>query len=162
MLKPQQTLDDPHIKAMGFFQPIEFPGAPRPAPVAKVPVWLSETPGAIRRRAPLLGEHTDEILAELGYDAGGRSPPAREGRDLIEIGLGPKGCNPTCQTANVGLSRFAANPTSARQVRSWYSLYLRAPKVAITAPSEALTMWPSSGACAPRSTPQNDGKASRR
>ena len=68
VLKPQQTLDDPHIKAMGFFQPTEFPGAPKPAPIAKVPVWLSETPGSIRRRAPTLGEHTDQILAELGYD----------------------------------------------------------------------------------------------
>jgi crotonobetainyl-CoA:carnitine CoA-transferase CaiB-like acyl-CoA transferase len=52
---------------MGFFQPTEFPGAPRPAPLAKVPVWLSETPGAIRHRAPTLGEHTDRILGELGY-----------------------------------------------------------------------------------------------
>jgi crotonobetainyl-CoA:carnitine CoA-transferase CaiB-like acyl-CoA transferase len=33
-----------------------------------VPVWLSETPGSIRRRAPRLGEHTDQILAELGYN----------------------------------------------------------------------------------------------
>ena len=55
VLKPQQTLDDPHIKAMGFFQPTEFPGAPRPAPLAKVPVWLSETPGSIRHRAPDAG-----------------------------------------------------------------------------------------------------------
>jgi crotonobetainyl-CoA:carnitine CoA-transferase CaiB-like acyl-CoA transferase len=70
VLKPQQTLDDPHIAAMGFFQPVEFPGAPRPAPVAKAPVWLSETPGSIRRRAPTLGEHTDQILAQLGYDRG--------------------------------------------------------------------------------------------
>ena len=29
VLKPQQTLDDPHIQAMGFFQPTEFPGAPQ-------------------------------------------------------------------------------------------------------------------------------------
>jgi len=68
VLKPQQTLDDPHIQAMGFFQPTEFPGAPKPAPIAKAPVWLSETPGSIRRRAPTLGEHTDQILAKLGYD----------------------------------------------------------------------------------------------
>jgi crotonobetainyl-CoA:carnitine CoA-transferase CaiB-like acyl-CoA transferase len=68
VLKPQQTLDDPHINAMGFFQPTEFPGAPRPAPIAKAPVWLSETPGSIRHRAPMLGEHTDQILGQLGYD----------------------------------------------------------------------------------------------
>jgi len=69
VLKPQQTLEDPQVNAMGFFQPTEFPGMQKPAPIAKAPVFLSDTPGAIRRRAPTLGEHTDEILAELGYDA---------------------------------------------------------------------------------------------
>jgi len=68
VLKPQQTLEDPHINAMGFFQTTDFPGAPKPAPIAKVPVWLSQTPGAIKRRAPTLGEHTAAILRSLGYD----------------------------------------------------------------------------------------------
>jgi crotonobetainyl-CoA:carnitine CoA-transferase CaiB-like acyl-CoA transferase len=69
LLKPQQVLDDPHVQAMGFLQPVDFPGLPKPAPIARPPVWLSATPGAIAQRAPMLGEHTDEILAGLGYDA---------------------------------------------------------------------------------------------
>ena len=54
---------------MGFFQANEFPGMHKPAPVARVPVWLSETPGSIRHRAPVLGEHTDQIMTDLGYTA---------------------------------------------------------------------------------------------
>src|SRR5665213_451195 len=69
VLKPQQTLDDPHVRALNFFQAVDYPGLPRPAPLARVPVGLPKTPGSIRRRAPTLGEHTDAILAEIGYDA---------------------------------------------------------------------------------------------
>ena len=68
VLKPQQVLDDPHVQAMGFFQPTDYPGLPGPAPIARAALALSETPADIRHRAPVLGEHTDAILAELGYD----------------------------------------------------------------------------------------------
>ncbi len=69
VLSPQQTLDDPHVQAMGFYQPMDYPGLPRPAPIARAAVSLSETPGSVRHRAPTLGEETDVILGELGYSA---------------------------------------------------------------------------------------------
>lgn len=52
----------PHHVARGTY--LEGPGAP-PAPAPR----LSRTPGAVRRPAPRPGEHTDEVLAELGRAA---------------------------------------------------------------------------------------------
>ena len=68
ILSPQQVLEDPHIAAKGLFESVEYPGLDTPAPLMKTPVELSETPGEIRSRAPKLGENTDEIMKELGYD----------------------------------------------------------------------------------------------
>jgi crotonobetainyl-CoA:carnitine CoA-transferase CaiB-like acyl-CoA transferase len=64
---PQEVLDDPHVQAMGYLKRVPFPGASRPVPLIETPFRLSATPGSIRRRAPLLGEHTDEVLGEIGY-----------------------------------------------------------------------------------------------
>jgi crotonobetainyl-CoA:carnitine CoA-transferase CaiB-like acyl-CoA transferase len=68
VLSPQQALEHPHIRAAGFMQDIDYPGLPNPAPTVRAAVRLSETPGEIVSRPPTLGEHTDRVLADIGYD----------------------------------------------------------------------------------------------
>ena len=68
VMSPQDVLDDPHVAARGMLQAMDYPGMDRPAPLMKTPVELSETPGEIRSRPPTLGEHTDRIMEELGYN----------------------------------------------------------------------------------------------
>jgi crotonobetainyl-CoA:carnitine CoA-transferase CaiB-like acyl-CoA transferase len=64
----KDLLDDPHLAARGFFTNVDHPATgtlPYPGP----PFRMSETPPRIGR-PPLLGEHTDALLGELGYSAG--------------------------------------------------------------------------------------------
>jgi crotonobetainyl-CoA:carnitine CoA-transferase CaiB-like acyl-CoA transferase len=69
VLSPQQALDDPHIRAAGLLQERPINGSARHAPIAPHPVDMSAQPAVFARSAPALGQHTDEILTELGYDA---------------------------------------------------------------------------------------------
>jgi crotonobetainyl-CoA:carnitine CoA-transferase CaiB-like acyl-CoA transferase len=68
VLRPRQTLDDPHVKGGDFFAEIDYPGLGK-AKVAATPIKLHGTPGTVRKRPPTLGEHTDEVLNELGFSA---------------------------------------------------------------------------------------------
>jgi crotonobetainyl-CoA:carnitine CoA-transferase CaiB-like acyl-CoA transferase len=65
----EQVFEDPHTLAREMMVEMEHPveGTVRGL---GIPVKLSETPGEIRRPAPLLGEHTEETLTGLGYSKG--------------------------------------------------------------------------------------------
>lgn len=63
----QQLPDDPQLKASGLWHDAEHPteGTLR---FPGVPFTLSATPGGVQRLAPSLGEHTDEVLGEFGFE----------------------------------------------------------------------------------------------
>src|SRR5579871_909019 len=67
VLDVDQVLDDPQVKARELFRYVDYPGTPKAVPLADTDVRLSATPGGIQRRAPTVGEHTKEILLEIGY-----------------------------------------------------------------------------------------------
>ncbi|MFM6999774.1 MAG: CaiB/BaiF CoA transferase family protein [Limnohabitans sp.] len=62
----QEIFEDPHFAARQMLPEVEHPGSARPVSVPGVPVKLSVTPGGVRHRAPILGEHTLELLKEIG------------------------------------------------------------------------------------------------
>ncbi|HEY4343968.1 MAG TPA: CoA transferase [Parvibaculum sp.] len=57
--------DDPHLKAVGFFERHDHPSA-GPYFALRPPVRFGATPANIRRHPPRLGEQTREVLGELG------------------------------------------------------------------------------------------------
>lgn len=66
VLNAQDIFSDSHFRTRQMLVETEQPGANRPLTIAGTPVHMSATPGGIRRRAPLVGEHTTATLAELG------------------------------------------------------------------------------------------------
>jgi crotonobetainyl-CoA:carnitine CoA-transferase CaiB-like acyl-CoA transferase len=61
-------MNDAHLAATGFWQRSDHP-TEGPLVQAGIPVHFSKTPGEIRRHPPSLGEHTAELLAELGLES---------------------------------------------------------------------------------------------
>lgn len=58
---------DPHFAVREMLVPIDHPGSAGTFKTIGVPAKLSRTPGSVRHRAPVLGEHTDQVLAEAGF-----------------------------------------------------------------------------------------------
>lgn len=72
-VSPMHTLDsllqDPHLLATDFYQVLEHPSEGK-IRLMRSPTEWSATPAQIRRLPPRPGEHSGEILGELGYSTG--------------------------------------------------------------------------------------------
>jgi crotonobetainyl-CoA:carnitine CoA-transferase CaiB-like acyl-CoA transferase len=75
----EQVYSDPQVRAREMVVELEDPVLGRLRHIG-IPVKLSATPGRIRRRAPALGEHSREALAEAGF-------PDGEIEDLVQSGV---------------------------------------------------------------------------
>ena len=67
VLSPAEALANEQVVDREFLEPVDYPGLPCPAPVGRLPVDFARADTPIRLRAPTLGEHTAEIMAEIGY-----------------------------------------------------------------------------------------------
>ena len=61
-----EVLEDPQFNARGFFEEVEHPITGKVKYPGR-PFVMEETPWEIRRPAPMLGQHNEEVYLELGY-----------------------------------------------------------------------------------------------
>jgi crotonobetainyl-CoA:carnitine CoA-transferase CaiB-like acyl-CoA transferase len=68
ILSPLDVMEDPQALANNFFDDIEQPGVGKLRMINQ-PIRFVQDPSSIRSTVPALGEHTDEVLSDLGFSA---------------------------------------------------------------------------------------------
>jgi crotonobetainyl-CoA:carnitine CoA-transferase CaiB-like acyl-CoA transferase len=79
LMNIDEIVKDPHVQSRQIIEEVEVPEKGK-VKIIRTPIHVSGEAPKIRRRAPLLGEHTFEILKELGYSQ-------EEMRDLSNKGV---------------------------------------------------------------------------
>ena len=103
LYSPQQALEDAHIRAAGLLRDTEYPGLPRPAPLAPTPVDLSETPGRFRSsRADARRAHGRDPRRARLLEGGDRRASRRERH--LGGGVGPSTFSIPPTTLPVGVA----------------------------------------------------------
>ncbi len=74
-----EVAESDHLEARKFWSEIEHPEFDEPVRLPGAPYKLSESPWSIRRRPPLLGEHSAEVLSEVGVQVAGMQKLRRSG-----------------------------------------------------------------------------------
>src|SRR5499427_8964026 len=67
---PEEVINDPQLAANDIIVPLEGAGGKLTSTISS-PIQVHGVTKVPARRAPGLGEHTDEVLQELGFDAKG-------------------------------------------------------------------------------------------
>ena len=73
----ESLLEDPHLHAVNYFEMVDHPTEGRVRQMPPLGRWSDSVPDSLRP-APTLGQHTDEVLAEIGRGRGTSCPIIEE------------------------------------------------------------------------------------